>query len=62
MTAGDRPQGLVPESGRPVEPKALQQMISVRLDGGLVGALRAHARDSGGDLLARCCGMQPTVI
>jgi hypothetical protein len=47
MTENERPQELVPGSGHRVEPRALQQMVSVRLDGALVAELRAHAREAG---------------
>jgi len=50
MTEDERPQGLVPGSGRRIEPRAFQQMISLRLDGGLVAALRAHAAEVGRSL------------
>lgn len=47
MTDTERPRDLVPGSGRQLEPKALQQMISVRVDGAVVAELRALTRETG---------------
>lgn len=43
----DRPQGLVEGSGRQGEPRRLDQMISARLDPGLVATLRDFAARHG---------------
>lgn len=43
----DRPQGLVEGSGRRLEPRRLDQMISVRLDPTIVAALRQVAGQRG---------------
>jgi len=40
----DRPEGLVEGSGRRLEPRRLDQMISARLDPTVVAALRELAR------------------
>jgi hypothetical protein len=43
----DRPQGLIEGSGRRGEPRRLDQMISARLDPGLVAALKQLAEARG---------------
>jgi hypothetical protein len=47
MSERNRPQDLVTGSGRRVEPKAMQQMISARLDAALVAELRVYCNRSG---------------
>lgn len=43
----ERPEGLIPGSGRRGEPRRLDQMISARLDPTLVAALKALAAKRG---------------
>lgn len=46
-TAGSGENGVLEGSGRPVSPKSFGQMLSVRLDASLIGALRDLAQARG---------------